>query len=289
MASKTKQPDGQAGVTMGSALVGSYSPPGGAFGFPPPEVSLRDGRKKRKDALSWDKYTCIPYFDGRLWRKYGQKNIKNSPFPRCSYYEDKHCMASKLMQQVSDDYPPLYKVTYMCEHTCNAAPIPAPDVVAEAELPTAVSDGFVLRFGSYGKDYRDARRMKQEMCQYHRPTSWSASELLSFNSWNSHLQHRQPVLSSDIPSPAAGSSSSSPMINSLPTLPATINSLPTLPATVNEADVLSTWNSLGYGVGELVNHVDFAGDMFSWDGDTNMDAHLHSRACTGIEGEQMLF
>ncbi|CAO2042521.1 unnamed protein product [Urochloa humidicola] len=157
----------------------------------------------------------------------------------------------------------------MCEHTCNAAPIPAPDVVAEAELPTAVSDGFVLRFGSYGKDYRDARRMKQEMCQYHRPTSWSASELLSFNSWNSHLQHRQPVLSSDIPSPAAGSSSSS--------------------ATVNEADVLSTWNSLGYGVGELVNHVDFAGDMFSWDGDTNMDAHLHSRACTGIEGEQMLF
>ncbi|CAL5027121.1 unnamed protein product [Urochloa decumbens] len=230
-----KQLNGQAGATTGSALVGYYSPPEDTFGPPPSEVSPHDGRKKRKDALSWDKYTCAPYFDGRLWRKYGQKNIKNSHFPRlyfrCSYYEDKHCMASKLIQQVSNDYPPLYKVTYMHEHTCNAAPIPAPDVVAEAELP-AVSDGFMLRFGSYGKDYRDAR-MKQEQRQHNQPMSWSPSELLSFDSWSSQLQH-QPALSSYVPPPAAGSSSSFPIAESLPTLP----------AMSGEGDVLSTcWNS----------------------------------------------
>jgi hypothetical protein len=36
----------------------------------------------RKDRPSWVKHTFTPHFDGHLWRKYGQKNIKDSAFPR---------------------------------------------------------------------------------------------------------------------------------------------------------------------------------------------------------------
>nr|CAB3484722.1 unnamed protein product [Digitaria exilis] len=218
MAPKTKQPNVQ-GATMGSAPAGSYSSSRGVSGLSPQEVSPGDCRKKR-----------------------------------CSYNEDKHCMASKLMQQVSDDYPPMYKVTYMYKHTCNAAPIPAPDVVAEAELPA----GMLLRFGPYGSDHRNnAGRMHQEQREYNQPMSWSPFELLGFDSSNSQLQ-QQPVLSFGVtPSTAGSSSSSFPIVESTPMLPATNDDS-------SEGDVLSTWSSFSYGVDEghlhSENHADFAGN-----------------------------
>ena len=36
----------------------------------------------RKDRSSWVKLTYTPYFDGHLWRKYGQKKIKDAEYPR---------------------------------------------------------------------------------------------------------------------------------------------------------------------------------------------------------------
>uniref|UniRef100_J3M861 WRKY domain-containing protein n=1 Tax=Oryza brachyantha TaxID=4533 RepID=J3M861_ORYBR len=58
--------------------------------------------------------------DNFLWRKYGQKEIKNSKYPRfyyrCSYKDDHGCPATKQIQQSETD--PSFDITYFGEHTC---------------------------------------------------------------------------------------------------------------------------------------------------------------------------
>ncbi|KAL5221796.1 hypothetical protein ABZP36_026509 [Zizania latifolia] len=216
----------------------SYSPPGGAFGISPPESSPRDGRKRRKDRPSWVNHTFTPHFDGHLWRKYGQKNIKDSAFPRlyyrCSYREDRQCLASKLVQQENDDDPPMFKVTYTYEHTCNTTPVPTPDVVAEPPA-TSAGDAYLLRFGSAG-GHGDPEQMDQRERQQHRPAARGRPfMMLSFDS-NSHL-HEQPAFPSD-QLPAAASP------------PFTADALPPPPPSTMDGggDLLSTWDSFRYGL-----------------------------------------
>nr|AXY96408.1 WRKY transcription factor 55 [Canarium album] len=66
--------------------------------------------------------TEIPPEDGFTWRKYGQKEILHSKFPR-SYYRCTHqklyqCPAKKQVQRLDDD-PFTFEVTYNGEHTCH--------------------------------------------------------------------------------------------------------------------------------------------------------------------------
>ncbi|GER46695.1 WRKY transcription factor [Striga asiatica] len=60
--------------------------------------------------------------DGYSWRKYGQKDILGSNYPRM-YYRCTHrpglgCPATKQVQ-ISDDDPTIFHVTYRRKHTCN--------------------------------------------------------------------------------------------------------------------------------------------------------------------------
>uniref|UniRef100_A0A0E0L3U4 WRKY domain-containing protein n=1 Tax=Oryza punctata TaxID=4537 RepID=A0A0E0L3U4_ORYPU len=87
--------------------------------------------------------------DGFLWRKYGQKEIKNSKHPRlyyrCSYKEDDGCTATRHVQQSEDD-PSLYVITYFGDHTCScqtAAASAAMDDDDDENLQR-----FVINFGS---------------------------------------------------------------------------------------------------------------------------------------------
>ncbi|KAF2913029.1 transcription factor WRKY45-2-like isoform X2 [Oryza sativa Japonica Group] len=106
---------------------------GGVHGQPPP-TPMSSPFSSRKPRMQEGHPTCvnltpIPHTDGHLWRKYGEKKIKNSSFPRlyyrCSYRDDRNCMATKVVQQENDADPPLYRVTYIHPHTCNPSP-PAP-------------------------------------------------------------------------------------------------------------------------------------------------------------------
>ncbi|KAE8790215.1 hypothetical protein D1007_35553 [Hordeum vulgare] len=161
---------------------------------------------------------------------------------RCSYREDKQCLASKLVQQENHEDPPLFKVTYTYEHTCNSAPVPTPDVVAELPAP-ATGDALFLRFDSTGAGHRDAHRIEQER-HYQQPAApgsgWP-SMMLSFDS-NSQ-QHEQCTFPSELP-PAASSSFST---EGLPAPPST---------TDGGGDGFSTWDSLRYGLNDHVHFGD---------------------------------
>ncbi|KAH8480565.1 hypothetical protein H0E87_030733 [Populus deltoides] len=84
--------------------------------------------------------TEIPPEDGFSWRKYGQKEILGSKFPRayyrCTNQNLYHCPAKKQVQRLDDD-PYRFEVVYRGEHTCHlsatapAAPPPAPGITQE--------------------------------------------------------------------------------------------------------------------------------------------------------------
>ncbi|XP_068640084.1 WRKY transcription factor 55-like [Aristolochia californica] len=68
----------------------------------------------------------IPPDDGHTWRKYGQKEILGSKFPR-SYYRCTHsklgCEAKKHVQRDEDD-PFMFEVTYLGIHSCKTSITP---------------------------------------------------------------------------------------------------------------------------------------------------------------------
>ncbi|KAJ4834883.1 hypothetical protein Tsubulata_032000 [Turnera subulata] len=66
--------------------------------------------------------TKIPPEDGFTWRKYGQKEILGSRFPRsyfrCTHQKLYNCSAKKQVQRLDND-PFTFEVTYRGEHTCH--------------------------------------------------------------------------------------------------------------------------------------------------------------------------
>ncbi|CAH8392859.1 unnamed protein product [Eruca vesicaria subsp. sativa] len=60
--------------------------------------------------------------DKYAWRKYGQKEILNTKFPRsyfrCTYKPTQGCKATKQVQKHEQD-PNLFQITYIGNHTCN--------------------------------------------------------------------------------------------------------------------------------------------------------------------------
>uniref|UniRef100_A0A0E0L690 WRKY domain-containing protein n=1 Tax=Oryza punctata TaxID=4537 RepID=A0A0E0L690_ORYPU len=90
---------------------------------------VRTARPKRSKKSQLKKVVCeVPVADGGVstdlwaWRKYGQKPIKGSPYPR-GYYKCsslKACMARKMVER-SPEKPGVLVVTYIAEH-CHAVP-----------------------------------------------------------------------------------------------------------------------------------------------------------------------
>ncbi|XP_075108207.1 WRKY transcription factor 55-like isoform X2 [Nicotiana tabacum] len=73
----------------------------------------------------------LPPEDGFTWRKYGQKEILGSRFPRCTHQKLYNCPAKKQVQRLDDD-PYVFEVTYRSQHTCymsaTAPTVPPPSV-----------------------------------------------------------------------------------------------------------------------------------------------------------------
>ncbi|CAJ2652291.1 unnamed protein product [Trifolium pratense] len=77
--------------------------------------------KRRKNEETWS-IVSSTIDDNHSWRKYGQKEIMNSEFPRsylrCKFKKDQGCLATKQVQKTQDN-PDMYEITYIGIHTCN--------------------------------------------------------------------------------------------------------------------------------------------------------------------------
>ncbi|XP_060174460.1 WRKY DNA-binding transcription factor 70-like [Lycium barbarum] len=90
--------------------------------------SLKDGRgcnKRRKIPAKNVKETSSLVDDGHVWRKYGQKQILNAPYPRsyyrCTHKFDQGCEATKQEQRIQAN-PPRFRTMYQGQHTCKTYP-----------------------------------------------------------------------------------------------------------------------------------------------------------------------
>ncbi|CAB82760.1 putative protein [Arabidopsis thaliana] len=151
------------------------------------------------------------YHDGFLWRKYGQKQIKESEYQRsyykCAYTKDQNCEAKKQVQKIQHN-PPLYSTTYFGQHICQLHQ-------AYATFPIDTSDfeehegSHMIRFGhpniSFSSSTSNLRQhqnhqdrikdeyMKPVIAEDWSPSQWMSSEValaveaFEFNPfWTSH-------------------------------------------------------------------------------------------------------
>ncbi|KAG4192143.1 hypothetical protein ERO13_A07G138800v2 [Gossypium hirsutum] len=101
------------------------------LGSPESDASdKKDMFKKRKTSSGWSEQIRVcsatslegPLDDGYCWRKYGQKDILGSNFPRgyyrCTHRFSQGCLAGKQIQR-SDEDPTIFEVKYRGRHTCN--------------------------------------------------------------------------------------------------------------------------------------------------------------------------
>ncbi|KAL6998525.1 hypothetical protein U1Q18_008654 [Sarracenia purpurea var. burkii] len=107
-------------------------------------------KKSRKASETCTRLAPTLIDDGHSWRKYGQKVIFNAKHPR-SYYRCTHkyeqgCQATKQVQK-TEDYPPMYRITYHAHHTCKN-PIQYPDRILLDSAPPGDSSSILLSFGS---------------------------------------------------------------------------------------------------------------------------------------------
>ncbi|XP_038980294.1 WRKY DNA-binding transcription factor 70-like isoform X1 [Phoenix dactylifera] len=102
---------------------------------------------RRRPLQSWTIFTSTPHHDGHEWRKYGQKKILSSDFPRsyyrCTHRDDQGCPAAKLVQQKDCNDPPMYVVTYIRHHACKKG-LPTPQLPVNC----SPSEPCMLSFGS---------------------------------------------------------------------------------------------------------------------------------------------
>ncbi|KAL6655842.1 hypothetical protein ACP70R_006668 [Stipagrostis hirtigluma subsp. patula] len=111
--------------------------------------------------------------DGHSWRKYGQKEILGTKYPRgyyrCTHRHSQGCPATKQVQRTDDD-PTLFDVIYHGEHTCVHKTAAAGEAAA-ATWPPA--------------DNRDAQSLTvktEELAVTMGPQGWSPTTPFCFSS-----------------------------------------------------------------------------------------------------------
>ncbi|KAG8066143.1 hypothetical protein GUJ93_ZPchr0004g39862 [Zizania palustris] len=135
---------GDGSVSKGRSLLSSGKPPlsghkrkpcaGGAHSEATANGSRCHCSKRRKNRVK--RTVRVPAISSKIadippdeysWRKYGQKPIKGSPYPR-GYYKCstvRGCPARKHVERATDD-PAMLVVTYEGEHRHTPGPLPAP-------------------------------------------------------------------------------------------------------------------------------------------------------------------
>ncbi|KAL6902034.1 hypothetical protein ACP4OV_004910 [Aristida adscensionis] len=134
-------------LDVAGAAAGSRSPATGSDGAGREQQSARSARKRRFSRRSQgpsERRIMATLDDGHIWRKYGQKEIQNSPHPRsyyrCTHKSDQGCNAKRHVQLCDTD-PSKHVVTYYGEHTCGDPSTVVPFIVHAAGAAPDVDGG----------------------------------------------------------------------------------------------------------------------------------------------------
>lgn len=132
--------------------------------------------------------------DGYRWRKYGQKAVKNSPFPR-SYYRctTAACGVKKRVERSSDD-PSIVVTTYEGQHT-HLSPVTPRGISSETGFGSANLSSFVVPQPHHFQH----QQQQQHSYLYNSMPPLNFTSSTNSSSFPSFLQER--ILS--YPSPAA--------------------------------------------------------------------------------------
>ncbi|CAN0879543.1 WRKY DNA-binding transcription factor 70 [Linum grandiflorum] len=85
----------------------------------------RRKQKRPSPEETWVKESSTLVDDGHGWRKYGQKNIIKSEYPRlyyrCTHSKEQKCQATKQVQMMTcpTNRQLIYRTTYYGRHTCS--------------------------------------------------------------------------------------------------------------------------------------------------------------------------
>lgn len=201
---------------------------------PQRQQSGRSGGNKRKQGSSRrsqrpsDKKITATLEDGHEWRKYGQKEIQDSSYPRsyyrCTHKADQGCNAKRQVQRCETDAS-TYVVTYYGEHTCrdlSSIPLIHQAAAARAEEPDDDRANNLISFGSNSNNaasngasssqqqYQLAMGRSAADHQQQLSTSWCTSDDVFSSSAGSFMQVADDQLIGAVVVGSAGVASSAP-------------------------------------------------------------------------------
>ncbi|KAI3470972.1 hypothetical protein Pfo_027635 [Paulownia fortunei] len=124
-------------ASTGSAQIAAVDGGSACSGGSKKKPGVKDRRgcyKRRRTSDSWMRIYPVME-DGYTWRKYGQKDIMNSEYPRCYFrctHKHQGCKATKQVQRIKGD-PILYQTTYFNVHTCTDRTPRAPPLIVDSD------------------------------------------------------------------------------------------------------------------------------------------------------------
>ncbi|KAJ1297244.1 hypothetical protein BS78_01G362900 [Paspalum vaginatum] len=199
-------------ATSGGAAAEGPSPGAGSDGARPQQSVSSCGNKRKQSGSSSRRSNRLctrtitsTLEDGHVWRKYGQKEIQNSPHPRsyyrCTHKSDQGCSAKRYVQRCETD-PSKHVVAYYGEHTCrdpSTIPLIVPAVAGAAPDdhrsnnnlisfgPSAVTTN-VNAAGSTGASSSQYLAMGGSTAAEQLSTSWCTSDDVFSSSAGSFMQ-----------------------------------------------------------------------------------------------------
>ncbi|KAG8366432.1 hypothetical protein BUALT_Bualt17G0079100 [Buddleja alternifolia] len=127
---------------------------------PPPSDAASKAKKKGEKRIRQPRFAFVTKSevdhleDGYRWRKYGQKAVKNSPFPR-SYYRctNSKCMVKKRVERSSED-PSVVITTYEGQHSHHSIGYPRSGLIIDPQDQAAA---FSRRFTPLSSQFYQPR------------------------------------------------------------------------------------------------------------------------------------